>query len=350
MATPTLAALRAGFPGAELVGLARPVVQQVLHSPLGHPAHIDQWILFHKKWLRRSATAASRLGLIRQLRRERLDAVLLLTNSLWTAAVVKAARVPTIVGYARDGRGVLLTDRLQPPREGRRYQPISAVDYYLELARWLGCDAEDKRMRLSVDTASQSDASRLWEELQLDPQRPTVVINNNAANQAARMWPDGHVQHLAKQLVEQGNVQVLLHCGPGECERANSTAATLGHPRVVSMGHRRQLPIGLSKAVLARAAVVVSTDSGARHMAVALDRPVVSLFGPTSPAWTRTYNRPEQMLAVPMDCRTCYRSTCPLGHGRCMRDVSPQDVLRATLFALRQHARAELPVVQPWAA
>src|SRR5690606_33036226 len=130
------------------------------------------------------------------------------------------------------------------------------------------------------------------------PALPTITINSGSANSIARLWPAERVQELTTRLASDLGVQVLLHCGPDDRQSSNRIAANIDSPRVASMGVAEKLPIGLSKAVLQRSAAVVSTDSGPRHLAVALDRPVVSLFAEILPQWTSTYNRPEITLVA----------------------------------------------------
>jgi heptosyltransferase-2 len=172
-------------------------------------------------------------------------------------------------------------------------------------------------------------ADELWNSCQFDLAVPTVVINSNSATEQARLWPAAKVQELATTLANEHSYQVLLHCGPAERELANRLAAEVNHPAVASMGRARNLPIGLTKAVLARACAVVSTDSGPRHVAVALNRPVISLFGPTDPLGTRTYNLTETILAADLPCRPCYAKSCPLKHGQCMQSLEVSSVIHA---------------------
>jgi heptosyltransferase-2 len=98
------------------------------------------------------------------------------------------------------------------------------------------------------------------------------------------------------------------------------------------------LGIGLSKAALRRSALLVTTDSGPRHLATALRVPVVALFGPTFIAWTRT-NHPHALnLQLPVPCGPCQRPVCPEGHHRCMRDLHPDEVFQASLRLLARDA------------
>jgi len=337
MATPTLRSLRAGFPNAQLIGVMRPVISDLLAGT----SLLDEHVPFNKR---------QRFKLISSLRAAKLDAMVLLTNSLWTAVVARLAGVKRVVGYNRDARGWLLTDRIPVPaskQANKQHAKHSsnkvhtpAIDYYLGLVEHMGCEVDDRRSELSITAAESELAKSLWKKCQFDSNAATIVLNSNSATDVSRLWPADKVRELATQLAANHGYQVLLHCGPAECEMANRLAAEVNHPLVASMGLAIDLPIGLTKAVLARAAAVVSTDSGPRHIAVALNRPVISLFGPTDPHGTRTYNLTETPLSVDLACRPCYAKTCPLKHGQCMQDISVQSVVQAIQSLRLQSARA----------
>jgi heptosyltransferase II len=335
MATPTLRTLRSSFPASTIIGVMRPVI----HDLLAGTNNIDEVIQFDK---RRGRGLLNRLQMIRTLRRAKLDSMLLLTNSLWTAAVSKLAGISRIVGYNRDARGWLLTDKVAIPhrQQADKRQLTPAIDYYLRIGKQIGCETSDRRVQLAVTDSESSLADVLWQQLGFRVDRQTVVINSNSATEKSRLWPADKVKALALQLANQRSTQVLLHCGPAERELANQLATESDHPLVASMGMAQQLPIGLSKAVLSRADAVVSTDSGPRHIAVALDRHVISLFGPTTPSGTLTYNVPETLLSAHLDCRPCYASSCSQKHGACMQAIEVDQVFRAVCEALSNTSRS----------
>ncbi len=326
MATPALRALRQGFPRAHITAVLRPVIEELISGAWGDSSPwFDHTLPVGK-------SARSRWQLVRLIRAQKLDAIVLFVNSFWSATVARLAGVCEIVGYDRDMRGWLLTKRLPVPRDGRKPRPISAIDYYLGLVDNIGCDTSNRRMQLQLSKHEHQLAEAVWKDLDFTDTLPTIVVNSNSATSAPRVWPGEQVGRLAVKLATELGCQVLLHCGPRERDEANRVAAEANHPRVASLGIARELPIGLSKAVLAKASAVVSTDSGARHMAAALDRPVVSLFGPTDSAWTVTYNVPEELVEVSkkqLECRACYQDACPLKHHRCMREISVERVFDA---------------------
>ncbi len=288
MATPMLRTLRATFPDSHLTLIGRPVLIDMLAGAMAPQGGslFDSTIQFNKK------ASFAKLRLAMQMRRRRFDCLLLTPNAFWTGVAAKLSLAKRSIGYGRDGRSWLLTDPIPKANAAGRSQ----IEAYLQIPHWIGCDVHDKRMSLGV-TPDEADLARgLWREFGWDEAAPTLVINNNTAMDRRRVWPADRVEATARH-AEQKGWQVLLHCGPGERDAANATASRIGSPKVASMGVASDLPIGLTKAVLERAGLVLTSDSGPRHIAVALNRPVISLFGPTDPAATQTFNTPEVLLA-----------------------------------------------------
>ncbi len=322
MATPTFRALRAGFPSDRIVAVVRPGVASVLD---GGP-WFDGRILFDP----RSKDPGRRAGaVVDALRRERVEVVVLLPNSFRSALLAWRSGAARRVGYARGGRSILLTDRLPAPRDRRgRFLPTPIVDYYLALARRLGCPVGSLRTELFTTPADEDAADRAFADLGLPPGAPVVCLNTGGAYGPAKAWPEEHFAALARRLAVESGVGVLVLCGPAEREAARSIAAKAGHPRVVSLAGR-DLSLGLSKAAVRRSALLITTDSGPRHFAPAFDVPAITLFGPTHIAWTRTHHPLSLHLLHPVACGPCQRPTCPEGHHRCMRDLDPASVYRA---------------------
>jgi heptosyltransferase-2 len=99
------------------------------------------------------------------------------------------------------------------------------------------------------------------------------------------------------------------------------------------------LCLGLTKACIQRADLLVTTDSGPRHFAAAFGRPVVTLFGPTHIAWTETYYPAARHLQKQVECGPCQRRVCPLDH-RCMKQLTPAEVFDAAVGLLQREAPA----------
>ncbi len=323
MATPALRALRRGFPDAHIAVVIKPQVSPTLD---GAP-WFDERILFAPKARDKCHRTLATIG---RLRRERFDLAVLFPNSFRSGLMAWLGGARRRIGYDR-GRGLLLTDRLQPPRDaGGRYLPVPAVEYYLAIVRRLGCPVESVRTELFTTEADETAADGAWERLGLSRavESPVVCLNTGGAFGPAKSWPSDYFALLARRLAVEVGASVLVICGPSERDAARDIVARASHPRVVSLADE-PLSIGLSKASVRRSSLLVTTDSGPRHFAGAFGVPVLSLFGPTHIAWTRTYHPNAVHLQQPVPCGPCQKGTCPLGHHRCMRELSPEAVFEA---------------------
>ncbi len=335
MATPTLRALRHHYgTEAEIVGVMPPRISNVLIGT----SWLDRSILFD----RRSADRCQQtLGVVRQLRDWRPDAMLLLTNSLRAAAMAWLSGARDRVGYLRNGRGPLLSQGLAAPREGGKLKPIAPVDYYLELAYAVGCPRESPDLQLGTLPKDEMIASRVWKDLALDKVSRVVVFNTGSAIGTARDWPAEHFAALARRVVEDSNSGVLVICGPRERESAAAIEHLANHPRVTSMAVQ-DLSLGVMKACIRRSQLMVTTDSGPRHIASAFDIPVVTLFGPIDYRWSDTRHPLAINLQNHVECRPCGKSDCPYQHHRCMSEHSVDRVYAAVQQQLERTTPLEI--------
>ncbi|MBI3462913.1 MAG: lipopolysaccharide heptosyltransferase II [Planctomycetes bacterium] len=338
MATPALRALRRGFSGARIVGLMRPVIADVLDG-LGC---FDVSLVWKPRSKQRSERTWS---VIKALRRERIDLAVLLPNSFHSAAVAWLAGARRRVGYRRDGRGWLLTDAIEPLKAGRRFVPTPVIDYYLELAYYLGCPRESYRLSLATTPADEQAADRVWTACRLGTAERVVVLNPGAAYGLAKCWPTEHFADLARNLARMHGTQVLVLCGPTERTMAQTIVQEADYPSVHSLADF-PVSIGLSKACVRRCDLMIATDSGPRHLAAAFDVPVITLFGPTHIEWSETYFDKALHLQKKVPCGPCQLRECPLDH-RCMRELEPEQVLRSALDMLDRFPREARPLRRP---
>jgi heptosyltransferase-2 len=166
------------------------------------------------------------------------------------------------------------------------------------------------------------------------------VFNTGGAFGSAKDWPGEHFAALARRLAVERDLHVLVNCGPKERDAARAIVAAARDGRVASLADEAELPIGLTKAVIRRATLLVSTDSGPRFFGVAFGVPTVTLFGPTSVAMTQTYAANETSVSLGLDCQPCMARSCPLKHHRCMRDLSVERVMAAVDAALAAKPQA----------
>ncbi len=326
MATPALRSLRRGFAQAQIIGVLRPAVAELLR---GTP-WLDE-LLYHDP--RRGHHS---LEVVRRLRALKAQVAVLMPNSFRTALMAWLAGVRRRVGYRRYGRGWLLTDPLAPPRQGRKLLRHPMVSYYLALAYQLGCPQESPHLELATTEQDRQMADQVAQKLQLRCWHQVVVLNSSGAFGASKLWPPEHFAQLARKIANELGMQVLVICGPQERDVAHRIVQLAAHPEVKTLAGG-PLSLGLSKECVRRCRLMVSTDSGPRHFAVAFGTPVVSLFGPTPPIWGANPTACEvPMMVSGLSCLGCHRRRCPLGHHRCMTQLSVEAVWQAVLRLLEQ--------------
>jgi heptosyltransferase-2 len=323
MATPAIRALRTLVgPQGRLIGIMRPYVAEVLAGT----NWLDESIYYDKPARRVSLASAD---VYRALRAARLDRVVLLTNSLRTAWIAWRSGASERIGYAGNWRTWLLNTKV--PRSS---MPVPTIDGYLQLAAAAGATINSRSLELATTVADERAADAVWRTLGLPPGDRVVVLNSGGAYGVAKRWPIEYFAALARRIVAAGHWSVLVNCGPAERQAAQEIERLAADPRIVSLARYDELPIGLTKACLRRSRLVVSTDSGPRHIAIAFSKPVVTLFGPTDPAATAIHYTREVFLSLGLDCQPCMARECPLGHHRCMRDLTVDTVYAAVQRAL----------------
>lgn len=338
MATPTLRAIRHCFPKAEIVAVLRSYVSEVLDGL----DLVDRRIMYGAP--RADATGAAAHAstgwpFIRRLRHEEFDLAVLLPNSFRSALWARLAGARRRVGYSRNGRGWLLTDALRPDPCNR---PRPVIDEYLRIASRLGCRNLTRRMELASHPDDDRRIRDFWNEQPLGAYARSgiVCLNPGGAFGSAKHWPVTSFAELALRLATERHKRVLVLSGPGERENAREIVRLAAHPAVVTLA---DLPvsIGLTKAAIRGADLLVTTDSGPRHFAPPFKVPVVTLFGPTHTAWSETFYPRSLHLQIDVDCGPCQLRACPLKHHRCMRDLPVDWVMRAAVTLLEKYPAQE---------
>ena len=320
MATPALSALRAHFGGAQIIGVLKPYVAPVFDG-LGW---LDETILL-------DSTGPSQnrwLGVAHQLRTERVDLAILFPNSFRSALVSWWGGCKRRVGYARYARSWLLTDALTPFQDARgRLRPSPIIDAYNRLAEHVGCGTPGYAMTLATTVENERGADEVWAASGWNRNTEVVCLNPGAAFGSAKYWPEEYFAKLARLLGERRGSSVLVLCGPADRGLADQIARRAGVAHVHSLADY-STSLGLTKACVKRADLLITTDSGPRHFAAAFNRPVVTLFGPTHIDWTETYHPKAVHLQKKVACGPCQLRKCPLDH-RCMTTLTPEEVFAA---------------------
>ncbi len=321
MATPALRALRERFAGSHLCYLGRATPLETL-AGLALP---DETVTV--------PPGGGVWRLAGMLRKGDFDLAVLLPNSFRSALVARLGGVRWLAGYTRDARGWLLHITLSPPRdEAGRLVPVSAVDYYIGLAECLGAKCPSRRIGLAVTDDRAAQADKLLTDAGLADGRPLVMLNPGASYGVSKMWKPARYAALADELIDRRGAGVIINAAPSERKIARKVAAAMRHADALNLADRAN-SIGLVKALAARSALVVTNDTGARHIAAALGAAVVTLFGGTDPAWSAIDCDLERIVRVDVPCSPCQRKLCnqPPGpaYHQCMEAITVEMALSA---------------------
>jgi len=331
LASPTLAALREHFRHARITYLLRRYVSEIVEGCGWHDN------LIHWPQQRGLARETGVLRLAGRLRIERFNLALLLTNSFRSALTVWLARIPRRVGYAREARGWLLTDRLRPLKRDGQFVPSSVLPYYARIAEHVGCPVPDRALRLSATPEQQRLGAELMRHYGLDGGQPYAIVNVGAKFGAAKCWlPERFAEVCGRLEAECGLLPVLVGA-PGEVPLMRDIAQR-AEQRVVCCDEPGTT-LGSLKTLVRGAALLVCNDTGPRHYGIAYNTPTVTIFGPTHQEWTDTGFRDEIKLQVPVPCGPCQLPRCPLDL-RCMTELTTDMVMRAIAELLERRPPA----------
>jgi ADP-heptose:LPS heptosyltransferase len=232
---------------------------------------------------------------------------------------------------------------------GCGYRDVPTIDYYLELARHLEVESPSRRTQLHITPAERQEAEAALMELGVDaaddPYRTAhgsasgkgayVVMAPGARLRTSKCWlPERYAavaEALAAPMGSYG-AKVMLVGSPEETPlcQAIKVAMRRHGERVSVLGTAnggKGVTVGGLKEVVRRARLIVCNDTGPRHIAAALEVPVVTLFGPTDPAWAETFFAQERIVRVMPPCGPCRLEVCPIDH-RCMTAITTDMVLR----------------------
>jgi heptosyltransferase-2 len=313
MATAALDALRRRFRDAHIAGHGTDIARQLY-------AGMDCFDDFFVTGRRESAWKQARM-----LRRGRFDLCLLLTGSFRSALPPFLARIPRRVGYKWSGRSLLLTDRWPRPRPGGKAQPYPTKQFYLDLVAKLGA-VEGGRIRLAL-TDEEKTRAAAWTKMEGLGEGPILAMCVGAAFGPSKIWPAESFAAVADAMAARHGARVVLLCAPGEKEIALRVKAVMKAPLVDTWTN--PLDVGMLKAVIARSRLLLTNDTGPRHIAACFRVPVVCLMGPTSPVYTESDAEGQVILRrEDVACSPCHLPVCPIDH-RCLTWIQPADALAA---------------------
>lgn len=261
-----------------------------------------------------------RYALGRQLRVRGYDWAIVLPNSFKAALVPFVARIPQRTGYVGEWRYGLLNDvrRLDTARLPMTVQRFVALG--------LAQDASlPVPLPVPVLETRRADAQVALESLALGQvTQPILALCPGAEFGPAKRWPPEYFAEIARMKLNEG-WRVWIFGSDKDCHIANQVEA--GAKGSENLAGRTELAQAID--LMALSAAVVSNDSGLMHVAAALGKPLVAIYGSSDPGFTPPMSQRAQIVRLDIACSPCFQRECPLGHLRCLRDLEPSRVARA---------------------
>ena len=343
---PVLHKLRRRYPAARIDWLLRPQIAELI----GHHPAITNVLPFARRgwdppWRAGWGALRNLTDLVGEMRATRYELAIDLQGQLRTALFTLASRAPVRIGFDRPRREVWqATERKLPPeayqhgwkgaREGSWIaytNPIRiatldmhAVDRYLRVGDLLGLDDEPADFSFMIPPTAITRADELLGRQGGGGRGSGLVVLAPGTMWETKHWTAEGFATVARHFLDQGRPVVLIGSSGDRRVCADIVAAA---PGAVDLAGRTTLTE--LAAIVRRARLCITNDSGPMHLAVALQRPVVSIFGPSDALWIGPYRRPEAVISAQVPCAPCYLRAlrrCPNDHA-CMRAVSPADVI-----------------------
>lgn len=317
MTIPALRELRQLFPEAHLTLATRPWARELFSEA----DFLDHVLVYDRRGLKSVFDQA------REWRARNFDLAVLFQNAFEAALIPAVARVPYRIGYATERRSFLLTHPLPLP-EWRSSK--HEVFYYLNLVAALERIVSGKERRLDdyqpdigiqVSNQRRSAGADFLTSRGVNSDRPVVALCPGSINSRAKRWPAERFATLADSLIETG-VQVVLIGSTGELEVSNQVVKHMRHQPIVLTGGTT---LAEAVEILATADLLITNDTGPAHIAAALGRPTLVIFGPTNPVTTQPFSSNAEVVRHPPDCAPCMLRDCPIDH-RCMTAITPEEL------------------------
>lgn len=322
MTTPALRRLRAAFPASQITLLTTPRTTGLFTGS----SLVDNVLIYH----RQEEGVQAFWQMTRVLRAHRFELALLFQNAFEAALLAKFSDIPVRLGYAAQGRSLLLTHRLKRDKRLRnRHQVHNYLDL-VQLAERLYTRRAPAaltpaellpKLNATIDQMQEAEVLLRQQGITVSPvpakgREPLIALNASATNSRAKCWPEERFAALADLFSTQLNAQIIFIGAPSERANAARVMAQMQTRKALNLAGETSMTqlVGL----LARCDLLVSNDTGPAHIAAALGRPTLTLFGPTNEFETApTGERAGLLRAAEIECARCMHRVCPIDH-RCM--------------------------------
>ncbi|MFZ0062536.1 MAG: lipopolysaccharide heptosyltransferase II [Pyrinomonadaceae bacterium] len=341
MTVPALRELRRLFPHAHLTLATRSWAQELF----AEADFIDDLLVWDRRGL--GSVAAQ----VREWKRHNFDLAVLFQNAFEAALIPALARVPFRVGYATERRGFLLTHPIGLPEwRSSKHEVFYYLNIVASLERFIrgkerSIEEYQPDAHLRVSESRRADAVNFLGRRGVKGAGKLIALCPGSINSRAKRWPAESFAALADLLMDR-QAQVLLIGSPEESEVSLEVARRMRNQPIMLTGNTT-----LSQVieVLDSVDLLITNDTGPAHVAAALGRPTLVIFGPTNPLTTRPFSSSAEIVRHAPDCAPCMLRDCPIDH-RCMTAISPAEVFARAQAIFGIHEPVLDPGVQPTGA
>ena len=318
MTVPALRALRQLLPNAHITLATRSWSTGLFDDA----DFLDDLLIYN----RRAGEFMAPLRQAREWRRRGFDLAILFQNALEAALIARLAHVPLRIGYATQQRGFLLTHSLPLPEwHNSRHESFYYLNIIAHLETLLSGSSKILDREPVFDLTVRDDRRReAFEFLRASggDANPIVALCPGSINSRAKRWPAERYAALADRLIEEMGAKVLLI---GSAEELDVSEEVRQHMRREPLLLTGKTDLSQAVAILSLVDLLVTNDTGPAHIASALGRPTLVIFGPTNPLTTRPLSSVAEILRHPPDCAPCMLRDCQIDH-RCMTAITPDEV------------------------
>ena len=278
-----------------------PEIDEIIENPFGHG----------------QLNLRDRLEVARDIKSRRYDTTYVLPNSLKSALIPFFAKIPNRVGYTGEFRFGLINRR--HTLDKNKYSLLASQ--YLQLAK-TDLSESITLSEYPALTVAQRDLGQTLERFNIDPLRPYICLCPGAEYGPAKRWPQEHFTRLAQKLADNHFHTITL--GGENDMKIGAMIYKNTHQETQDLTGKTTVKEAIQ--LIAGATCVVTNDSGLMHVAAALSRPLIALFGSSSPEYTPPLSDKAKVLTRALPCSPCFKRVCPLGHTNCLKDITADEV------------------------
>ncbi len=333
---PAMMEIRRLFPQARISLLVRPWVREI-YAAVGF---VDEILEYDRGGNHRGPLGLFRL--VSDIRKRHFDLAILLQNAFEAAWIAWSARIPRRIGYACDGRSLLLTDAIPIDPEVRT---VHQAYYYLGILSGLGLlNPQPWRSRkhpphanIGVRESDRTAARKLLQSNGIAEGEMIVGINPGAFYGEAKRWFPDRYAAVADALADQFRARILLFGAQNDLRVAEEVSRNMKQPSVILAG---KTTLGQLIGLIRECTLLITNDSGPMHLAAALDVPQLAIFGSTSEIATGPLSPRAVVIKQQVECNPCFLRKCPTDF-QCMKKISVRQVLEAARLVLDERGRGQ---------